>query len=50
VLIPNAGDLRERLARRAILVRDCTSFGLRGTVRVGVPDEAGLARLARALA
>jgi histidinol-phosphate/aromatic aminotransferase/cobyric acid decarboxylase-like protein len=51
VLVPSAGDLRERLARRAVLVRDCASFGpaLAGTLRVAVPDEPGLDRLARAL-
>ncbi len=49
VLVPGAGDLRERLARHAILVRDCASFGLDGTARVAVPTERGLERLARAL-
>ena len=49
VLVHQAGDLRERLARHGILVRDCTSFGLPGTVRIAVPDELGLARLAAAL-
>ncbi|MEW6155358.1 MAG: aminotransferase class I/II-fold pyridoxal phosphate-dependent enzyme [Actinomycetota bacterium] len=48
-LVPGAGDLRERLARAAVLVRDCTSFGLAGTVRVAVPDEPGLERVAKAL-
>jgi histidinol-phosphate/aromatic aminotransferase/cobyric acid decarboxylase-like protein len=49
VLVHRAGDLRERLAGRGILVRDCTSFGMPGTVRVAVPGEPGLARLAAAL-
>ena len=49
VLVPAAADLRERLARHGILVRDCTSFGLRDTVRIGVPDYSGLDRLATAL-
>jgi len=49
VLVRSAGDLRERLARAGILVRDCASFGLAGTVRLAVPDEVGLARLAAAL-
>jgi histidinol-phosphate/aromatic aminotransferase/cobyric acid decarboxylase-like protein len=49
VLVPSAGDLRDRLARRAVLVRDCTSFGLPGTVRIAVPSEAGLGRLEEAL-
>jgi histidinol-phosphate/aromatic aminotransferase/cobyric acid decarboxylase-like protein len=49
VLVREAGDLRARLAARAVLVRDCASFGLVDTVRIGVPDEAGLERMARAL-
>ena len=40
-----AAATRARLARHRVLVRDCTSFGLPGHVRVAVPDEAGLARL-----
>lgn len=43
-----AGRARERLARRGVLVRDGTSFGLPGHVRVAVPDEAGLRRLVAA--
>src|SRR5690606_30563468 len=50
VLCANARGLRERLARHGVLVRDCASFGLVDHARVAVPDEAGLARLARALA
>lgn len=49
VLVQGAGDLRERLARQGILVRDCTSFAMPGTVRIAVPGEAGLARLAAAV-
>ncbi len=49
VLVEPAGDLRERLARAAILVRDCASFGLLDTARVGVPGPAGLERVAAAL-
>lgn len=45
----DAPDLRARLAPYGVLVRDCTSFGLPGTARVAVPDEAGLARLEVAL-
>jgi histidinol-phosphate/aromatic aminotransferase/cobyric acid decarboxylase-like protein len=48
-LLVHAPDLRDRLALRAILVRDCASFGLAGTVRIAVPDDHGLDRLAEAL-
>jgi histidinol-phosphate/aromatic aminotransferase/cobyric acid decarboxylase-like protein len=44
-----AAGLRAHLARQAILVRDCTSFGMPGTVRIAVPDAHGLQRLAAAL-
>lgn len=49
VLCAAAAGLRERLAPRAVLVRDCANFGLPGHARVAVPDEAGLDRLAAAL-
>lgn len=50
VLVPGAAGLRGRLARHAVLVRDGASFGLPDHVRVAVPDDAGRARLAEALA
>jgi len=50
LLVPGASGLREALARRAVAVRDCTSFGLVDHVRVAVPDADGLATLDRALA
>ena len=40
-----AAEARASLARRGVLVRDCTSFGLPAHVRIAVPDEAGLACL-----
>ena len=43
-----AAEARASLARRGVLVRDCTSFGLPAHVRIAVPDEAGLARLVAA--
>jgi threonine-phosphate decarboxylase len=43
-----AAAARARLARQGVLVRDCTSFGLRDHIRIAVPDEAGLARLVAA--
>ncbi len=49
VLVHGAGDLRERLARRGVLVRDCASFGMAGTVRIAVPGQDGLDRLRDAL-
>jgi histidinol-phosphate/aromatic aminotransferase/cobyric acid decarboxylase-like protein len=48
-LLVDAPDLRHYLASRGILVRDCASFGLPGTVRIAVPDPAGLDRLEAAL-
>jgi len=48
-LLVDAPALRERLTRHAVLVRDCASFGLPGTMRIAVPDERGLGRLAEAL-
>jgi histidinol-phosphate/aromatic aminotransferase/cobyric acid decarboxylase-like protein len=44
-LLVDAPGLRDRLAARAIAVRDCTNFGLPGTVRIAVPDDRGLDRL-----
>ncbi|MGB5952504.1 MAG: aminotransferase class I/II-fold pyridoxal phosphate-dependent enzyme, partial [Ornithinimicrobium sp.] len=42
-------DLRTELAAYGVLVRDCTSFGMRGTYRIAVPDRAGLRQLSRGL-
>lgn len=49
VLVDGAGDLRDRLAAQGVLVRDCASFGMAGTVRIAVPGPDGLARLDEAL-
>jgi histidinol-phosphate/aromatic aminotransferase/cobyric acid decarboxylase-like protein len=49
-LLVDGPDLRDHLAARGILVRDCASFGLPATVRIAVPDTAGLGRLEAALA
>lgn len=48
-VLVTAPALRAALARHGILVRDCASFGLPGTVRIAVPSAAGQARLAAAL-
>lgn len=48
-LLVDAPDLRDHLARAAICVRDCSSFGLPGTVRIAVPDPDALERLEAAL-
>jgi histidinol-phosphate/aromatic aminotransferase/cobyric acid decarboxylase-like protein len=49
VLVPGAAGLRDALARQAVVVRDCASFGLPDHVRIAVPDPDGLERLDRAL-
>ncbi|HEY6275084.1 MAG TPA: aminotransferase class I/II-fold pyridoxal phosphate-dependent enzyme [Streptosporangiaceae bacterium] len=48
-LLVDAPGLRARLAPAGIVVRDCTSFGMPGVMRIAVPGEAGIARLAEAL-
>jgi histidinol-phosphate/aromatic aminotransferase/cobyric acid decarboxylase-like protein len=48
-VLVEAPGLREHLAPEGVLVRDCTSFGLPGVVRIAVPDPRGLERLDRAL-
>jgi len=49
VLVEDAWGLRSQLAPMGIMVRDATSFGLAGCVRIAVPDESGLERLDKAL-
>ena len=49
-VLVRAPGLRDRLAPRGVLVRDCASFGLPDHVRIAVPDQDGLARLEEALA
>ena len=50
VLVPGAAGLRDRLAARGVVVRDCTSFGLPDHVRIAVPSATGMAKLAQAMA
>lgn len=40
LLIEGAGDLRARLIAERIVVRDCASFDMAGTVRVALPRPA----------
>ncbi len=49
VLVRDAAGLRERLARRGVLVRDTGSFGIGAGVRIAVPDHSDLDRLHAAL-
>lgn len=49
ILCANAKGLREQLYPFGIVVRDCTSFGLDGYVRIAVPNPSGLDRLVQAL-
>jgi len=48
-ILVEAPGLRDQLARRAVLVRDCSSFGMPGVARIAVPGDAGLDRLLTAL-
>lgn len=49
VLVHGVPRLRTALAHEGIVVRDCTSFAMPGTVRIAVPDPAGLDRLSTTL-
>jgi histidinol-phosphate/aromatic aminotransferase/cobyric acid decarboxylase-like protein len=49
ILVDGARGLRDGLASRGVLVRDCTSFGLPDSVRIAVPRPAELIRLSTAL-
>ena len=49
VLVDHAGTLRAELLARGIVVRDCASFGMAGTVRIAVPRPEQLARLEQAI-
>lgn len=48
VLVESPG-LRERLAPGGVVIRDCGSFGLHGLMRIAVPDDDQMERLAAAL-
>jgi histidinol-phosphate/aromatic aminotransferase/cobyric acid decarboxylase-like protein len=49
ILCEVAAGFREKLLQRGIVVRDCTSFGLPTCVRVAVPNDKGIERLASVL-
>lgn len=49
VLVHDAAGLRAHLAGHAIAVRDCSSFAMADTVRIGVTDADGMRRLSSAL-
>jgi histidinol-phosphate/aromatic aminotransferase/cobyric acid decarboxylase-like protein len=48
-ILIHAPGLRDRLAPHGICIRDCTSFGLPGTVRIAVPNDEQRTRLEKAL-
>ncbi len=48
--VGDAANLRDRLARRGLFVRDCTSFGLPDCIRIGLRPAADCIRLADAVA
>jgi histidinol-phosphate/aromatic aminotransferase/cobyric acid decarboxylase-like protein len=48
--VPNSAVLRRRMLLKGILVRDCTSFGMPGFVRVAARPKADRERLLQALA
>lgn len=49
-LLVHGAALRDRLARRGVVVRDCASFGLADTIRLGLPRDADLGRVLDAFA
>lgn len=49
LLVPEANDLRAKLATQAVLVRDCTSFGMPNTIRIAIPTPNNFERLDKAL-
>src|SRR4051794_35276058 len=50
LLIDDAPGLRERLAPHGVLVRDCTSFGMPNTARMGLPSTSDVDRVVSAMA
>ena len=50
LLLEDTPGLRETLAPSGVMVRDCSSFGLRDTHRIGLPRDADIDRVLFALA
>jgi histidinol-phosphate/aromatic aminotransferase/cobyric acid decarboxylase-like protein len=50
LLVRSSAPLRDELAARRVVVRDCTNFGLGGLFRVAVPRPDQLARVVAAFA
>ena len=48
-VLVEAPELRDQLAPHGVIVRDCASFSMPGTVRIAVPGPDGLEQLAAAL-
>ena len=48
--VGDAADLRDKLARRGLFVRDCTSFGLPDCIRIGLRPVEDCQRLVDAIA
>ncbi len=48
-ILVKAPGLREQLAPHGVVVRDCSNFGMDGTMRVGLTAESGLERVSIAL-
>ena len=48
--VGDAADLRDKLARRGLFVRDCTSFGLPDCIRIGLRPVEDCRRLTDAIA
>jgi histidinol-phosphate/aromatic aminotransferase/cobyric acid decarboxylase-like protein len=50
ILVHEVAGLWQALLEERVLVRDCASFGLPGTIRVAVPGSDDLDRVANAVA
>ncbi len=48
-ILVQAPGLRDQLAPYGVVIRDCASFGMEGTMRVGLTTEGGIEQVAAAL-